>query len=58
MPRTQIEFTEGGLEQGFRRGFADGLDESLVSSVAQATVSSDSLIYLSGVRWINQCNHL
>ena len=58
MSRTQIWFTEGGLEQGFRRGFTDGLDQSLVSSLAQATVSSDSLIYLSGVRWTNLRNHL
>ena len=58
MPRTQIWFNEGGLEQVFRRGFVDGLDQSLVSSLAQATVFSDSLIYLSGVRWTNQCNHL
>ena len=28
----------GGAEQGFRRYFADGLNKSLVSSVAQATI--------------------
>ena len=29
-------YTGGGLEQGFRRCFADGLNQSLVSSVTQA----------------------
>ena len=29
-------YTCGGPEQGFRRYFAEGLDESLVPSVAQA----------------------
>jgi len=29
-------YTCGGTEQGFRRCFAEGLDESLVPSVAQA----------------------
>ena len=28
-------YTGGGSEQGFRRSFADGLNQSLVSSVAQ-----------------------
>ena len=29
-------YTGGGTEQGFRRCFADGLNQSLVSSVTQA----------------------
>ena len=40
MARTQILVHRGeggGAEQGFRRRFADGVNESLVSSVAQAS---------------------
>ena len=36
MLRTQIRIHRWGPEQGFRRCFADGLNQSLVSSVAQA----------------------
>ena len=36
MLRTQIRIHRWGPEQGFRRYFADGLNQSLVSSVAQA----------------------
>ena len=36
MLRTQIRIHRWGSEQGFRRCFADGLNHSLVSSVAQA----------------------
>ena len=36
-------YTGGGPEQGFWRCFADGLDQSLVSSVAQARVSLQPL---------------
>ena len=36
-------YTGGGPEQGFWHCFADGLDQSLVSSVAQARVSLQPL---------------
>ena len=36
MARTQIPVHRWGPEQRFRRCFADGLDQSLLSSVAQA----------------------
>ena len=35
-------YTGGGPEQGFRRCFADGLNQSLVLSAAQATRNTDA----------------
>ena len=37
-------FTSGSLEQGFRRCFADGLNQSLVSSAMQARLEQDQIL--------------
>ena len=42
MARTQILVHSWGPEQGFRRCFADGLNQSLVLSAAQATKNIDA----------------
>ena len=42
MARTQILVHSWGPEQGFRRCFADGLNQSLVLSAAQATNNIDA----------------
>ena len=38
-------YADGDLEQGFRRCFADGLNQSLVSSAAQAIASYARMLF-------------
>ena len=46
-------YTGGGLEHGFRRCFADGLNQSLVPFVAQASVARKivDMMYVSLMFW-------
>ena len=49
----EFRYTAGDPEQGFRHCFADGINQSLVSSVAQARIHLS--IEHNGVSVIQQC---
>ena len=50
MANTQTWYTGGDPEQGFQRCLADGLNQSLVSSIAQITASKLDTTYSTDVQ--------